>query len=134
LGEKEQFINELKERIRKSDELFLLAKKLFEEGYIEDAISRAYYSLYHLLTTYLLLQGETQKTHKGLLIRIGFEIKEGKLNKNVGKILRTLFQDREIADYDIFSFFSKEEVSNILNELEIIREEIKENQLNLENF
>jgi uncharacterized protein (UPF0332 family) len=134
LGEKEEFIKELLERIRKSDELFQVAKKLHADGFLEDSISRAYYSLYHLLITYLLLEGESPKTHKGLLNRIGLRIKEGKLPDKIGKLLRTLFQQRETADYEIFMFVSADEVTSLLKELDQVREELKKKYLNLEKL
>ena len=134
MGEKEEFLKELKERIRKSDELYLVAKKLFKDGYLEDAASRAYYSLFHLLTAYLILEGGTTKTHKGLLNRIGLKIKEGKMSKKIGRVLRTLFQYRETADYGIFTFFTEDEISVMLKELDEIRAEIKEVNLNIENL
>ena len=134
MGEKEEFIKELKERIRKSDELFSVATKLFHEGFLEDAASRAYYSLFHLLTAYLILEGGTTKTHKGLLNRIGLKIRDGKMSKQIGKVLRTLFQYREAADYGVFTFFTEEEISNILNELDEIRSEIKDKHLAIETL
>ncbi len=134
MGEKEEFLKELKERIRKSDELYIVAKKLLDDDYLEDSASRAYYSLFHLLTACLLLEGGTPKTHKGLFNRIGLKIKEGKMSKKVGKVLRTLFQYRETADYGIFNFFTKDEISTILKDLDEIRIEIKKIHLKIENF
>ena len=134
MGEKEEFIKELKERIRKSDELFLVATKLLKDGFLEDAASRAYYSLFHLLTAYLLLEGGMTKTHKGLLNRIGLKIKDGLMSPKIGKVLRILFQYRETADYGIFTFFTNEEISNIFKELEEIRTEIKEKHLKIEEL
>jgi len=111
-----------------------LQKKLYKDGFLEDSLSRAYYSLYHLLITYLLLEGEAPKTHKGLLNRIGLKIKEGKLTDKIGKLLRTLYQQRETADYEIFAFVSADEVAVLLEELDQIREEFKKINLNLEEL
>jgi uncharacterized protein (UPF0332 family) len=51
---------------------------LFEDGFYEDAVSRAYYSMYFAAKALLLKKDITVKTHKGLLSKFGLEfVNEG---------------------------------------------------------
>ena len=53
--------------IRKAESKLNTAKILFEEGIYEDAISRAYYSMYYATKALLRMRGIFTKTHKGLI-------------------------------------------------------------------
>lgn len=46
---------------------------LFRGGFYEDAVSRAYYSMYFAAKALLLKRDITVKTHKGLLFKFGLE-------------------------------------------------------------
>lgn len=53
---------------------------LFKDGFFEDAVSRAYYSMYFAAKALLLKRDITVKTHKGQLTKFGLEfVNEGLL-------------------------------------------------------
>ena len=65
-GEVEVLIERAKRRLD-------AAYHLFEEDFYEDAVSRAYCSMYFAAKALLLKRDITVKTHKGLLTKFGLE-------------------------------------------------------------
>ncbi|MDY6789585.1 MAG: HEPN domain-containing protein [Candidatus Nanohaloarchaea archaeon] len=90
---------------------------IFWRGFYEDAISRAYYAMYHAAK--LLLESENihAKTHAGLIRMIGKEfIKPGRIEESLGKALSMAEEDRETADYDIDIEFTEEEAEETIED------------------
>jgi len=103
------------------------AHHLLEEGFYEDAVSRAYYSMYFAARTLLLKRDITVKTHKGLLSKFGLEfVDEGVVEKYYGRALRIAEELREEADYSISREISKEEAEAIVKDAEKFLVRIKE--------
>lgn len=68
----EPVIKELiKGYIGKADKKLQVAVRLFESGDYEDAVSRAYYAVYHAAQALLLSEGEKAETHKGVVTLFG---------------------------------------------------------------
>jgi len=103
------------------------AHHLLEEGFYEDAVSRAYYSMYFAAKALLLKRDITVKTHKGLLSKFGLEfVDEGVVEKYYGRALRIAEELREEADYSISREISKEEAEAIVKDAEKFLVRIKE--------
>ncbi|NQE53566.1 hypothetical protein C5S29_08230 [ANME-1 cluster archaeon GoMg3.2] len=99
---------------------------LFEDGFYEDAVSRAYYSMYFAAKALLLKKDITVKTHKGLLSKFGLEfVNEGVVEEYYGRALRIAEELREEADYSISREITKEEVESIMDDAEKFLERIK---------
>jgi len=95
------------------------AYHLFEDGFYEDAVSRAYYSMYFAAKALLLKKDITVKTHKGLLSKFGLEfVNEGVVEEYYGRALRIAEELREEADYSISREITKEEVGSIIDDAE----------------
>jgi len=58
-------------QIEKSNEKLGAAKTLLREGFIDDAISRAYYSMFHAASAVLLSEGITVESHGALKTMFG---------------------------------------------------------------
>ena len=102
------------------------AYHLFEDGFYEDAVSRAYYSMYFAAKALLLKKDITVKTHKGLLSKFGLEfVNEGVVEEYYGRALRIAEELREEADYSISREITKEEVESIMDDAEKFLERIK---------
>ena len=102
------------------------AYHLFEDGFYEDAVSRAYYSMYFAAKALLLKKDITVKTHKGLLSKFGLEfVNEGLVEEYYGRTLRIAEELREEADYSISREITKEEVESIIDDAEKFLERIK---------
>ncbi len=92
---------------------------LFRGGFYEDAVSRAYYSMYFAAKALLLKRNITVKTHKGLLSKFGLEfVDEGVVEKYYGRALRIAEELREEADYSISREISKEEAESLIEDAE----------------
>jgi hypothetical protein len=121
----------LKGYIEKAQKKLAVADKLLQSGDYEDAVSRAYYAAFHAAQALLLTEGEKAETHKGVVTLFGlFFVRTGKFNKNFGKFLANLKDDRESGDYEVFSYIDKESAEIALSEA---REFVKESEVYLKN-
>ena len=116
----------IKGYIQKAEGKLGVAKRLFASGDYEDAVSRAYYAVYHATQALLLTEGQRAETHRGVITLFGLLfVKTGKFNKNLGKFLANLKDDRESVDYEVFSYIEKETAETALKEAEEFLKESK---------
>ena len=112
--------------MRKSEEKLNAAKTLFREGFVDDAISRAYYSMFHAASAVLFAEGITVESHSALKTMFGLHfVKTGKIDKKYGRWLNKLKDERENGDYDIFTSFEREDAKEDINEVEEFLSEMK---------
>ena len=116
----------IKGYLQKADTKLEVAKRLFKSGDYDDSISRAYYAVFHATQALLLTEGQRGVTHKGALTLFGLLfVKTGKFNKNLGRYLANLKDDRESGDYEIFSYIDKETASTGIDEAKEFIDEAK---------
>jgi len=116
----------IKQQILKSTEKLEAAKSLLRENFIDDAISRAYYSIYHAASAVLLSKGLTANTHRGLKIMFGlYFIETGEIEKEFGQVLSKLKDERENGDYDVFVQFEKEDAQDGIKDAERFLKEMR---------
>lgn len=116
----------IKAQIEKSDEKLRAAKSLFKDEFFDDAISRAYYAVFHAVSAVLLTEGITVETHDALKTMFGLRfVKTGKIDRKYGRILSTLKDERENGDYDIFTDFDLHETKEIIKQAEEFVKEMK---------
>jgi len=103
----EQKIEDMvKAQISKSEEKLRAARLLLKDEFFDDAISRAYYAVFHAANAVLLTEGMNAESHSGLKTLFGLRfIKTGKIDRKYGRILNKLKDERENGDYDIFTDF-----------------------------
>ncbi|MDI6690263.1 MAG: HEPN domain-containing protein [Candidatus Bathyarchaeota archaeon] len=95
------------------------AKLLLEEGMLDDAVNRAYYSFFHAAKAMLNVLGFDAKTHSGLISEFGLRIiKTNLLDKKFAEYFRRAFEMRESSDYEIGVIFGEEEVQTLLKNAE----------------
>ena len=103
--------------LEKSKAKLKVAQRLLEDGDYDDAVSRAYYAVFHAAQAVLLMEGLSAKTHQGLLNLFGLHmIKTGKFDKKFGKYLTNLKDDREHSDYEVYSAVDQETAEYALRE------------------
>jgi uncharacterized protein (UPF0332 family) len=113
-------------QIEKGKEKLDAAKVLLREGFIDDAISRAYYGVFHAASAVLLAEGITVDSHSALKTMFGLHfIKTGKIDKKYGRWLNRLKDERENGDYGIFTSFDREDAKNSITEAEEFIQEMK---------
>ena len=98
-----------------------VARRLRDSGDHDDAISRAYYAAFHAAKALLTSAGEQPRTHHGAvtLFNLLF-VKTGKMSKRAGRFFANLKDDREAADYDLFSFADADTARDAVEEAESI--------------
>jgi len=100
----------LYEEMKKAAHSLKAAQKLIEEELTDDAISRAYYAVFHSARVALKTKGIETKTHQGLITQFALHlIKPGLIESEYGDILRQEKEDRETGDYEPFVSFRLEE-------------------------
>ncbi|NOZ77045.1 MAG: HEPN domain-containing protein [Euryarchaeota archaeon] len=114
------------EELALAEEKLGAAKYLLEGGYYRDAISRAYYSMYHSAKSLLAIKEIYPKSHRGTLMAFGLEVvKEKEIEDLYGKALRFAMEKREMSDYDFSARFSREEAEAVIEDAERFLERIK---------
>ena len=114
----EQLIAAYRERARQKLDV---ARRLRDSGDHDDAISRAYYAAFHAARALLTSAGEQPRTHHGTvtLFNLLF-VKTGKMSRRTGRFFSNLKDDRESADYELFSFADAETARVAVEEAESI--------------
>ena len=103
------------------------AKILLREGYFDDAVSRAYYSMYFAARAILLTKDIVPKTHRGLISKFGLKfIDDGFIEKTYGKALNVTKGDREEADYSIVCEITEEEAKSVITDVDAFLKRINE--------
>lgn len=112
--------NELiKGEITRADDCLRSASMLIKEGLFADAISRAYYCVFHAAKAVLFTKGITERSHKGVVSQFGeYFVKTGLLEKEFGRILRREKEDRELSDYEVMTIFDESQVETRIEEAE----------------
>ncbi len=116
----------IRAQLEKSEDKLKAAKSLLKDGFFDDAISRAYYSIFHAASAVLLSEGITAESHSALKTIFGLRfIKSGKIERKFGRILSRLKDDRENGDYDIFTDFNSQDAEEAIKQAEEFLERMK---------
>jgi uncharacterized protein (UPF0332 family) len=92
--------------LAKARRLLAAATHLAAGGFHEDAVSRAYYVIFHAGCALLASVGRTVRTHDGLRATVGEHfVRTGKLDARFGRILARAAADRGDADYNSAAVF-----------------------------
>lgn len=106
-----------KAHLRKARRTLEAAEKLLSNGFYEDSVSRAYYTMYHAAKACLLLEGSSPKTHAGVISEFGkLFILTGKVDAALGMALSAAKEDREDSDYEVYTKIGREEAEKVFKE------------------
>ena len=115
----EETVAYLREEMKKAAHSLKAAQKLLVETLTDDAVSRAYYAVFHSARAALKTKGIETKTHQGLITQFALHlVKLGLLETEYGDILRQEKEDRETGDYEPFVSFSLEEAEKRVKDAE----------------
>jgi uncharacterized protein (UPF0332 family) len=110
---------EIRKEISRSQKSLKSAKRLFEEGFLEDAISRSYYAVLHAAKAVLLSESVVVSSHEAVKRLFGMHlIKTGKIEPKYSKILSEEQDERYLADYDVAFSPEQERVEKRINDAE----------------
>lgn len=112
--------------IKNAEERLSAAEYLLKGGYYNDAVSRAYYSMFYAARALLSTREIYPKGHKGVILKFGLEfVREDFIEKVYGCALSHAKDRREAADYDIEKKISEEEAESIVEDAKRFLERIK---------
>lgn len=78
------------------------AELLADNGFTAQAVSRAYYAAFYAAEAALSSVGETRSKHAGVVAAVAtLLVRERDLDPQAGRLLRSLFERRSRADYDL---------------------------------
>lgn len=76
------------------------ARLLANEGFAAQAVSRAYFAAFFAAEAALLALGETRSKYSGVISAfIRLLVRSGQIDEQAGRLLRSLFERRNEADY-----------------------------------
>jgi len=106
----------LKQRIKleidKAQESLKGSQVLLKANLYDEAVSSAYYAMFHMAKALLLTINEEPSTHHGLISIFGLKfIKPQIIEKEYNDMLIDAKESREAGDYDAARKFTKEESS-----------------------
>lgn len=115
------------EEIERSKTAFEAACLLFENGYINDALSRLYYFILYHIRAVLLSKGFEPKSHESALRLFAlYFVKEKIFLPKDSHVFSKLMKDREEADYNPAYTFTKEDFIELRKEAESLADKIQE--------
>jgi uncharacterized protein (UPF0332 family) len=93
---------------KESEKTLEAAKLLFKNEYYGDAINRSYYAMFYAAKALLIKKEISTKTHKGIVSKFYEEfVENGKMEIRIFKLFTKTQDDRNKADYDLFTNFAK---------------------------
>jgi uncharacterized protein (UPF0332 family) len=88
---------------------------LLSLGLYADAVSRAYYAIYHLLRALLYTRGLEPKSHGGAIHLFNTEfVRTGVFPTSHNRLIAGAQRARELADYDAAVTFGEEDASALI--------------------
>ena len=119
-------MKEWAKHLERAEEKIGASNLLFENEMFADAISEAYYAMFHAAKSLLALKEIYPKTHTGVVSQFGLQfVNEGLIEDFYAKSLAKAQTRREKADYDIYYEPSKEEAESVVEDAEMFLERIK---------
>jgi uncharacterized protein (UPF0332 family) len=105
--------------LKKSDEALKDAEITIEHDRLENALSRLYYALFYSVTALAYLHGYSTSKHHQLLgwFNKKFIYEEKSFAPEDYLVYKEAFENRQNADYSIFTSFTLNEVSNNLQSI-----------------
>ena len=101
--------------LEKAVERLRVAEKLFRDGDYEDAVSRAYYAMYHAARAVLSTVNVFPRTHEGVVSEFGRRfVLAGVFPKELGRNLADAKAARETYEYSVTATVGKSEAEAIL--------------------
>jgi len=122
----ENKINNIREEIQRAVEAKKAAELLFNNGFLNDAVSKLYYFLLYSIRALLLTKGLEPKSHEGALRLFALHfVKEEIFYAKDSHVFSKLMKFREEADYNPSYVFTKEDFIDLEKEADNLFRKIK---------
>jgi len=108
-------LDEKQALMERAHEKLEVTKRLLEEGFYADAVSRAYYAMFYAARALLAERDLYPKTHRGVISQFGLIfVKAGQFDREIFDFFVRAQEDREEADYGVLVEIEEEEVKELL--------------------
>lgn len=104
---------EEEQRLELAEQKLSTARLLVENDRFEDAVSRAYYSMFHSAKALLLEKGSDPRTHAGISTELG-KLYRDQLGKELTRDFSRIQEKREKADYGEITDIAREEADEAI--------------------
>ena len=105
----------VRQELKKAEQALRAAQNLLADGLYDDAVSRAYYAVFHSARAALKIKGIETVSHKGLISQFALHlVKAGEVDEEYGDILRQIKEDRETGDYEPLVTFGSDEATQLV--------------------
>ena len=112
--------------LEKARRLAASAEYLARGGFFDDAVSRAYYAVFHAGCALLATIGRTVRSHDGLRATIGEHfIRPGALDGRFARVLARTAADRNDADYNSVASFTEADASSAISDARAFLAEVE---------
>ncbi len=102
------------------------ARVLSRERFPAQAVSRCYYAVFYAAEAALLSLGESRSKHAGVISAFGqLVVKREGVDERAGRLLRSLYDRRSHADYDLAQV-PQQEADQAIEDAKIVAEIIQQ--------
>jgi uncharacterized protein (UPF0332 family) len=114
-------IEVIKMMLVKARKKLATARTNFDNDQYDDAVSRTYYSVFHTISAVLLSKGLHFSSHGQTIGAFNrYFIKTKKFPSSFSKVIKKLFKERQIGDYDVQTYLDADIAKEDLEEAEKI--------------
>lgn len=112
-------------RLEKAEKTFTEGNQLLGCNSFSGAVNRFYYAAFHAVRALLATKELDSAKHSGVISLFNREfVKTGKISKQSGRVFSTVFNLRSDADYDDFSEFTQDQVTEVKQSVRLLIDEI----------
>lgn len=117
----ESGMNELvRYRLDRANEMLVAAEGNLQLKQYRTSMNRSYYAVFHAMRAMNALEGFDSSKHSGVIAYFNSHfLKEGKIDKNLSKIIKETSYLREKSDYDDFFLASSQDAETQLENAKI---------------
>ncbi len=117
-------------RLQRAKETITEAKGNMQMGYWRVVANRLYYACFYAVSALLIKNNIHAHTHAGVISQLGLHfVKKGVISLEQGKLFRSLFEKRQISDYEDWYNIDEQDIKPLLEPAEKFIAEI-ENLIN----
>ena len=118
--------DDIRSMLAKAHDKLETAKLMYENGKYDDTVSRCYYAVFHTLNAALKSKDLSFSSHAQTIGVFNREfVKKGVFPKEFSEIIQSLFEDRQLGDYDYESWIDEQTARESIENAELIITEIE---------
>jgi uncharacterized protein (UPF0332 family) len=107
-------------RVKRARDHLKSARDLLAAEDLADSVSRSYYAVFQAARALLAIEGLESRKHSGVVPLFNRHfVKPGRVDKQIGAVLKDAWRQRELADYSDVAEFTRDEAERLLRDAEV---------------